>query len=99
MRWRPLTWLVVSLLCFLGALWFWRLGDEWAARNKAARLVVPDVPASPTSGWDVPPAPRVSRDAFGLLSQPPENRTVQNSALASQTNRFRHRLSNTAQTI
>src|ERR1017187_8191244 len=33
MRWRPLTWLLLSVFCFAAAFYFWRMGDEWAARR------------------------------------------------------------------
>src|SRR4051794_40549087 len=36
MRSRPFTWLVISVVCFLGALYFWRLGDKWNADKNAA---------------------------------------------------------------
>src|SRR5437763_666085 len=35
MRWRPLTWLLLSAACFLGAAYFWRLGNEWRAQRTA----------------------------------------------------------------
>src|SRR3954451_7250367 len=33
MRLKTRTWFIISVLCFLGAAYFWRLGDERAARN------------------------------------------------------------------
>ena len=33
---RPLTWFLLSLLLFAGALVFWRLGDRWAAERRPA---------------------------------------------------------------
>src|SRR4051794_13335769 len=35
MRWRPLTWLLLSIMFFVAAVFFWRLGDQWAADKKA----------------------------------------------------------------
>src|SRR2546421_8735201 len=32
MRLKTRTWFVISLLCFIGAWYFWRLGEEKAAR-------------------------------------------------------------------
>jgi hypothetical protein len=48
-RWRPLTWLLLSLACFIAAFYFWRLGDKWQA-NKPAEPATPaaSAPASPT---------------------------------------------------
>ena len=37
MRWRAWIWLCVSLTCFCGAAYFWRLADEWEAQKAAAR--------------------------------------------------------------
>src|SRR6185503_12203057 len=51
MRWRPLFWILVSVACFVGAAYFWRLGNEQAAREKAAR----DSGAAPAS-----PSPRAA---------------------------------------
>src|SRR6266496_3203167 len=33
MRWRPFTWLLLSLMFFVAAFYFWRLGDQWAAKK------------------------------------------------------------------
>src|SRR6266576_266913 len=41
MRRRPLMWFVISLLCFAGALYCWRLANEWEAR-KRVRPATPD---------------------------------------------------------
>src|SRR5262245_8521125 len=38
MRWRPLLWLIVSLFCFAGAIYFWNLGNEWAAQKKSGEI-------------------------------------------------------------
>ena len=35
MRWRPLTWFLLSAMFFIAALYFWRLGDKWALERKA----------------------------------------------------------------
>ncbi|PWU08582.1 MAG: hypothetical protein C5B50_29255, partial [Verrucomicrobia bacterium] len=32
---RSITWLLISLLCFAAALYFWRLGDRWEAERKS----------------------------------------------------------------
>lgn len=37
MRWRPLTWALLSAACLLGSYYFWNLGNELEARKKAAR--------------------------------------------------------------
>src|ERR1043166_9240606 len=34
MRLKTRTWVIISLLCFIGAAWFWRLGNERAARER-----------------------------------------------------------------
>src|SRR6266513_3133353 len=36
MRRRPVMWFAISLLCFAGALYCWRLANEWEARKRAS---------------------------------------------------------------
>ncbi len=100
MRWRPLTWFLLSIFCFVGAVYFWRLGDSLAARKAAAKLL--QQPARQPK-----PATRAQVAPFHLLSQPGTLNSLeaqnQNSASggssASPSARFTHRLSNTAKTV
>src|SRR5436190_22906748 len=36
-RWRPLTWFLLSLACFVAAVYFWQLGDKWQAEKIAKK--------------------------------------------------------------
>src|SRR5438445_4067333 len=97
MRWRPLTWLLLSVLFFAAALYFWRLGDEWAAKKAAAPgalkpAVPPPATASSTSrmpGLKLPPG------APGPLEA--SSASTQNSG--SKTPQFPYRLRNTTKTV
>ncbi len=35
--WRPFTWLLLSLCFFVAAAFFWRLGNQWAAKKAATQ--------------------------------------------------------------
>src|SRR2546426_1069172 len=67
MRWRPFTWFLLSVFCFVAAAFFWRLGDEWAAKKAASR------PSSQTTNESVPFKPATNPAAqampFHLLTQ------------------------------
>src|SRR5207249_4264770 len=47
MRWRPFTWLLLSLLFFVAAAYFWRLGDEWELKKAAPTSSQPTNQAEP----------------------------------------------------
>src|SRR5215471_14817029 len=56
MRWRPLTWFLLSVLFFVGAGYFWHLGEKWRiakerrAPGQATNHVAPPAPqAKPTA--------------------------------------------------
>jgi len=48
-RWRPIAWALVSVACFIGAIYFWRLGETWQAQKKAATSAVTTPSNAPTS--------------------------------------------------
>ena len=96
MRQRPLAWLLLSVLCFAAAFYFWRLGDRWTA-NKAAPAAQPAHP-SPVTGHLSAAAPIRLLSQAGNLNSPPSAGSVKNQA-ASNTNRFALRLTNTIATI
>jgi subtilisin-like proprotein convertase family protein len=100
MRWRPFTWLLLSVFFFVAAAFFWGLGEQWAA--KKARP-----PSTQTTNQTQPGKPKSRPVAaampFQLLSQPGNLNTL-SIAPATNTNpetinRFTHRLSNTTKTI
>src|SRR5437764_15203912 len=98
MRWRPFTWLLLSLLFFVAAAFFWRLGDEWEAKkaapasSQATNQSLPLKPAAKPSAFDTP---------IHLLALPGNLNTpaASPSAILDHTNRFAHRLSNTTKTL
>lgn len=55
---KPRIWLVISLLCFLGAAVFWELGNREAARRRVAPKVSPaePTPAAATNPTSIAPA-------------------------------------------
>src|SRR5690349_221022 len=85
MRWRPLTWLLLSILFFIGAFFAWRLGDQWEETRKAQ---------TPSSKLQTPnPEARVAStnaQAAGI-KQPTSN--------TNGESRFQYRLSNTSKTV
>jgi len=53
MPFRTRTWFIISLLCFLAAVIFWRLAERKTARDKAARenaAALTNAPATATPG-------------------------------------------------
>src|SRR5205085_2377944 len=58
MHLKPRTWFIISILCFLGAGYFWKLGDEKFAReNPSKRPGAPTSNISATNLNSPPPAP------------------------------------------
>src|ERR1035438_4620492 len=95
MRPRPLAWLLLSVLCFAAAFYFWRLGDQWAAKKTAAsspqaHALSPVHHASRIT--PAPPLPLLSQ--VGALNSPPSTEPDTQHATRN-TNRFALRLSNT----
>src|ERR1039457_2917534 len=95
MRPRPLAWLLLSVLCFAAAFYFWRLGDQWAAKKTAASPSQAHA-LSPTHHTSritpAPPLPLLSQ--AGTLNSPPVTEPETQPATRN-TNRFALRLSNT----
>jgi subtilisin-like proprotein convertase family protein len=98
MRWRPLTWFLLSGLLFAAGMYCWRLANEWEARKSAAsRASAPAQPA-PASQPATRPAQAAPSPAPKLLSLPalPKNEPP---GPRNPSERLAHRLSNTSQTI
>ncbi|MGH7970504.1 MAG: hypothetical protein ACREIC_17400 [Limisphaerales bacterium] len=94
MRWRSLFWLCVSMLCFIGAVYFWRLGDQWAAEKAAARARAQQPKQQPAQAK---PATHHAQP-FALLSQPGAlNSPGTTSTNPPRADWLKHRLSNTSQ--
>jgi len=104
MRTRPLIWLLLSMMCFAAAFYFWRLGDKWAARQKAAAVATAQHPTSniqhPTSNIQHPTSNALAAP-FKLVTQartlnvPPTSGALTNHA-SRITNHVALRLSNTS---
>src|SRR5258706_7735386 len=98
MRWRPFTWLLLSVFFFVAAAFFWGLGDQWAAKKAAT-------PSSQTTNQSKPGKPGVKPVAkampFHLLTQPGNLNalSMQSATNAQRPDRFANRLSNTAKSL
>ncbi|HEY5915274.1 MAG TPA: S8 family serine peptidase, partial [Verrucomicrobiae bacterium] len=97
MRWRPWIWFGVSVLCFVAAAYFWRLGDRWAAQKAASHPATNDSKAAaPTAR----PMTNSKISPMRLLSQP-GNLNFPPVAAARETNAvtspLSYRLSNNHQ--
>ena len=87
MRWRPFTWFLLSVFCFVAAAFFWRLGDEWAAKKAGSR------PGSQATNESLPFKPVTNHAAqampFHLLTQA-GNLNASSAAPATNSNRADH---------
>src|SRR6266853_5837912 len=99
MRWRPFTWFLLSVFCFVAAAFFWRLGDEWAAKKAASR------PNSQATNESLPFKPATNPAAlsmpFHLLTQAGNLNTSSTSppTNSDRAARFANRLSNTTKPL
>ena len=101
MRPRPLLWLVVSVLCFAGAFYFWRLGERWAARGEHGAKQRAEVRGQKSEVGGQRSEVRgqtVVTGQGGALNSPAASQVLTNRA-ANITNRFALRLTNTTATI
>src|SRR5213593_4309210 len=97
MRWRPFTWLLLSVFFFVAAAYFWRLGDEWAAKKAS-----PATSPSTNQPLAKPAAKPTSQAAPVHLLAQPGNLNNPSSSPSPNTNRFdvlANRLSNTTQPL
>lgn len=98
-------WLSLSMLCFLAAVYFWQLGDKWAAEKaphqnpEATNQSQPATPlAKPATHSQVAP---LNSAAFQLLSDagrvnsPPAHR----AAKTNQVSRLAYRLTNSTKSL
>ena len=101
MRQRPVFWLLISAVCFIGACYFWRLGNQWAAQGQARREAAAarasrEVSSTARRGSLTTPVPLLSQ--AGNLNTPPVASAATNQA-DLLTNRFAFRLTNTTATV
>src|SRR5258707_4566046 len=99
MRWRPFTWFLLSVFCFVAAAFFGRLGDEWAAKKAGSwpgsQATNESLPFKPTTNHAAPAM------AFHLLTQAGNLNTLSLAATtnANRADRFANRLTNTTKTL
>src|SRR5271163_1180515 len=95
MRFRPQTWLLLSVFFFVAAFYSWQLGDEWEANRKAAHQT-PKAPAQTASNAPVTkPAASANAKPLKLLtatSSPGSN--PKGVAHLSRADRVKYRLTN-----
>jgi subtilisin family serine protease len=97
MRPRPLAWILLSVVCFAAAIYCWRLGDRWAARQTAAPAPLAHH-LSPVTHHPSPAALLPLLSQAGTLNAPPLKDSPTNQAPRA-TNQFALRLSNTTTPI
>src|SRR5213075_1786654 len=105
MRWRPWMWLSLSMLCFVAAVYFWHLGDEWAAKKAAEQnsrgtnQVHPagDAPKPAPRAKAAPPPPLQLLSASGHVNSPPVKNKETRST--NELSRTAYRLTNTAKPL
>src|ERR1700751_4176997 len=106
MRWRPWMWLSLSMLCFVAAVYFWHLGDEWAAQKAASPRSngtnqihpageTPKPAAHSKAAAFTPPIQLLS--AAGHVNSPPANKKPAHPT--NEVSRTAHRLANTAKPL
>ena len=88
---RPLFWVTVSLLCLVGAFYFWRQGEARRLAESAAQK--PSTPAP----VEVKPAPATNAPPASSAAPVVPAKSMAAAAAASKS-RFPYRLSNTSRT-
>ena len=98
MRSRPITWLIISLLCFLGAAYFWELGNRWSAQKKSSSPPTNAEPVTATRGSSALAAPSSQSSVrllttAGTLNQP--STPDPSAKVPTAPERLKYRISNT----
>ena len=71
MRLTSRFWYLVSMLCFVAAVWFWLKGNEEAAKRKAARGATRGQPSgAPPSATGSAPQPGATQATGAVPAQP-----------------------------
>lgn len=89
---RPTTWMVISLLCLAGFVYFWKLGDRWAVEQRGVPPPAPNTDAARKSTALPAAGTHAASTAPMVLFTSPEQARA---AATARTNQFQHRLSNT----
>ena len=102
MNLRPRTWALLSVALFIAAALCWHAGNRRTARESRPPDTNASTPVAPAAGSTaiLKPFPIVSQlpPLPVALAGSATQTTHSNASAAAQTNRFRYRLSNTAQT-
>jgi subtilisin-like proprotein convertase family protein len=100
MRWRPFSWLLLSVVCFVAAYYFWQVGDQWAAKKTKAEGRMHNAESRNTqhaTSHSFPsPIPLLSR--AGTLNIPPTATSLTNAA-SRLSSHLALRLSNTTKPL
>lgn len=101
-RRRPILWLAISMACFLGAVYFWRLGDKWQVQ-KPGTVPATTVPNALTSQAN-PTHPNVRTEykwtqKASTVPVAELKPLATNSPVVKRSNAFPYRLSNTTKTL
>lgn len=99
-HWKPLAWFLLSLACFIGAFYFWRLGDRWQAEKSRGTAATnaqptPASTASPAAHTRLTSSSETRKSTAPVI---PPLHPMTNGVVQRSTN-FPYRLSNTAQGI
>lgn len=97
-RWRPLTWILLSVACFVAAFYFWRLGDQWREEKIKS---TPDIHLPARGSVRSATVTVTHASTAPVLPKPFGPQPSMTNAVATGTNasRFAFRLSNTPRTI
>ena len=102
MRRRPLFWFIISALCFAGAVYFWQLGERWAAqgrqRDHGPRTTDHGPQKADPKARAAVTVAEATLSRGGALGSPAAFQMLTNRAFA-MTNRFALRLTNSSATI
>src|SRR5262245_52363769 len=97
-RWRPLTWLLLSMVCFLGALLFWRLGERWQEQKSRTPQPPEQVQTNSTAK-----ASQIASQSFAAASTAPvifgADPSGPSSSAAAAPDPLKYRVSNTARPL
>jgi subtilisin-like proprotein convertase family protein len=95
MRLKSRTWFLISLLCFLGAGWFWHLGNERGRQRDGRSPDQKPVPAPTPSNRQDKAVPGQTAGLVPLLLQHASPASLQsNRAFPKNEDRFPYRLRN-----
>src|SRR5437899_2680868 len=99
MQLKTRTWVVISLLCFIGAWYFWRLGEQKAARDPRNQRDTSAPATNPTKGAGAQGTARPTRTLLIERAATQTNPPAAAVVAATPNTNFPYRLSNTTKSI